>query len=859
MTFTSLPLFAQDASRIVFRWGRVESNADWVLPLCVFAAVALFARQMIRLDTRELNPILGWSLTALRIGAILFLLILYLQPQWRSEQELVRNSRVFLLVDTSSSMGLADVDSGLAGAGSSRAEQVAAGLGQTDFIQTLRGTHDVVVLRFDKDVHRLAELDKLPPPSGDTSDAASDPPGDNRTDHRTDEIQWKTALTPTGSETRLGHALKQLVHEERNSPLSGIVVFSDGGQNAGTPPQAAVEAALEAKVPIFTVGVGSKRQAVNVRVDRFDVPPQAYPGDPYSVSGLIRAQGMAGETVSVELLLSDAEENSDSSDPGAGTPVHREDIILGGDGEAVPVKFELTPSQTGRANLCLRVLAPETDSDPTDNSRQEEIRFVDRKTRVLLFAGGPTREYRFLRTQLFRDASITVDVLLQTGQPGISQEAEQILDQFPSTRKEMYVYDCLVAFDPNWSQLDPGQVDLLDTWIAEQGGGLIAIAGPVHAGEPISGWTRSPEMAKIRALYPVEFQRHQSVFDDGAYVSSEPWPMDFTREGLEAEYIWLADTSTANQQIWNQFDGVYSYQPVSGPKPGATVLANFADPRAAPADRQAVYLAEQFYGSGRVFYLGSGEMWRLRRVDQTHFTRFYLGLIRHVSQGRALRQSSRGTLMVGQDRYVLGSSVPIRARLTNAQLDPLEAPAVELEVIGPNGSVETVTLRPDGNRAGMYAGQLTVIAEGTYRLELPIPRSDERIARHVKVELPDLEREKPELDDALLGRIADDSKGRYYHTLEAALAVDVAEPLVGQLKDRTKTVVRTGSLQQPSLLWLLERWLPGRLSGQDWFYRLTRETWLNKLLDQTLLWWLIVVTCTLLCLEWLIRRLSKLA
>ena len=91
------------------------------------------------------------------------------------------------------------------------------------------------------------------------------------------------------------------------------------------------------------------------------------------------------------------------------------------------------------------------------------------------------REYQFLRNQLYRDRYTTVDVLLQSGKPGMSQEAKKILDDFPSTRPEMFDYDCVVAFDPDWKLLKPGQIELLEKWVGEQGGGLIVVAGPVDA------------------------------------------------------------------------------------------------------------------------------------------------------------------------------------------------------------------------------------------------------------------------------------------------------------------------------------------------------------------------------------------
>ena len=104
------PLWGEGALRTTFEWGRIQSNADWILPLAALAAILLFVRAMYRRDAVELKRPWGWILTVLRTAAFLGLLVLYLQPHWRSEREEVRNSRALLLVDTSLSMGLSDSD-----------------------------------------------------------------------------------------------------------------------------------------------------------------------------------------------------------------------------------------------------------------------------------------------------------------------------------------------------------------------------------------------------------------------------------------------------------------------------------------------------------------------------------------------------------------------------------------------------------------------------------------------------------------------------------------------------------------------------------------------------------------------------
>ena len=63
---------------------------------------------------------------------------------------------------------------------------------------------------------------------------------------------------------------------------------------------------------------------------------------------------------------------------------------------------------------------------------------------MLLFASGPTREYRFLRGLLMRDDNVVAHVLLQSARGPISQGATiKVLKKFPTTAEE--VRHCLLG------------------------------------------------------------------------------------------------------------------------------------------------------------------------------------------------------------------------------------------------------------------------------------------------------------------------------------------------------------------------------------------------------------------------------
>jgi len=123
---------------------------------------------------------------------------------------------------------------------------------------------------------------------------------------------------------------------------------------------------------------------------------------------------------------------------------------------------------------------------------------------------------------------------------------------------------------------------------------------------------------------------------------------------------------------------------------------------------------------------------------------------------------------------------------------------------------------------------LTALVEGTYRLELPVPEGNsEVLSRRIQVRVPDLERENPQRNDALLAELAKQTGGMYYVGADAVLGSRGLPPLVNQLQDRTETTYLAG------------------VTDRDFEY-----DWMRSLL---------FVVAGALCVEWLIRRLLKLA
>lgn len=648
-------------------------------------------------------------------------------------------------------------------------------------------------------------------------------------------VDWSVQLEPRGSETRLGDVLRYLIDKERGGPVAGIAVFTDGASNAGTATSEATSLASDAHIRLFPVGLGGATRPTNVAVVDLESPPRVYPGDRFSLTGYVQAFGLAGQSVTVELLSrveTARTERKETQAPEQTEETRR--VTLGPDGEILPVKFEVAPTEAGRRTYYVRVPAPAGDHDARDNERSATIEVVERKNRVLLMAGGPSREFQFLRNLLFRDRETTVDVLLQSAAQGVSQEAHQLLFEFPRTAVELFEYDAVVAFDPDWLALDATQVSLLEQWVAEKAGGLILITGPVQTPRWIGMGPGDERIGTLRALYPVVFySRGSATLTAGRFASDTVWPLHFSRDGTDAEFLRLDDDPLLSEQAWKSFSGVFGYFAVKDAKPGASVYARFSDPDTAIDGQLPVYLAGQFYGAGRVYYQGSGEMWRLRAIDENYFDRYYTKLIRWVSQGRLLRDSTRGVLLLDKERCLIGDPIAVRAILTDAQHQPLAAQEVTATLVYPDGRRSVFPLRrtADATREGLFLGQFTPLVEGDHRVEVSTPHAgqEEVLTKTVRARIPALETERPQRNDALLKDLAEKTRGAYFVGLPAAL-----EP--------------SGAGEVP---------LAGKLIAQD------QVTYLPGTRDQhferTLMAWLLALIAGVLCLEWLLRRLTKLA
>ncbi|HTU19549.1 MAG TPA: hypothetical protein VMG10_15925 [Gemmataceae bacterium] len=488
--------------------------------------------------------------------------------------------------------------------------------------------------------------------------------------------------------------------------------------------------------------------------------------------------------------------------------------------EVAGKKWEL--SETGEGELRFRVRIPrdpqEAFAAPFHVTEPANLRVVKRPLRVLVFTSAATRDYQFLRSILVREmdkkrAEVSIYMQLPPGvterHGGIVQDvpAQRLLGQFP-TRLEagnkedkLYAldqYDVIVAFDPDWTQLSASQLKMVGRWV-ENGGGLIAVGGPINTLELARPKSHKDKLKPILDLYPVVLSDIRIA--DFDRDTREAWPLDFTGATPDMEFLKLDEGEDAKFLAdWKAFfygkdgekggavvHGFYGYYPVEKAKTTAVVVARFTDPKGKLKDNslQPYLVTTSPSSNRRVVWLGSGEIWRLRSFSVPYHERFWTKLLRYAGSNNMSRVSKRIRLYMGSS-HVANKPIEFEAKFEGKEGEPL-APgpkAPEVKLAPPPGVAETVVpkpfeMKPKPTGEGWFSARFQVRAAGDYTLTVKNPDTGDTLTHRfsVKEANPEMDNTRPDFQTMYeLASAADDVLGRMGDAERQALKRGLQRP-----------------------------------------------------------------------------------
>jgi hypothetical protein len=623
-----------------------------------------------------------------------------------------------------------------------------------------------------------------------------------------------------------GSALSAAVRETGHK-IQAIVIFSDGQSNLGTNDSMrelyARAASANPPIDIITVGVGKYLPPVHVRVGDVQAPQQARPDDKFPVKVPVYGDGLPDREFTVFVDANRVTKDGDKWKvvPGFTRTIMKKGKFKGGEHPYDTVEFDV-----GIRDLA--GLGPKDESQdeklegfwefkarvpriPGEFSAEKEhitkqpayVLIQKRKLRVLLFAGGPSREYQFVRTLLYRevqDKRVELTIFLQTGlEENIDQDVdkERLLTKFPDKIGKTNVkdqrfytlseYDVIIAFDPDWGSLETDQLELIKRWVSgPSAGGLIVVAGPLNTYQLARPGGR--DISALQTILPVKLKDNRLHSVGLGHDSSRPYALHFKDNASQYSFLNLTENDKQPLEGWNDFfwdgpeppagkevapmRGMFNYYPVESIRPGSQVLATFAGPPGARINDgkdEMPFLVTMPYGAGKVFFIGAGEMWRLREKSHDFHQRFWIKLCRYIGSGNLEKLNNYGDIFLSA-RAATGQ-VPVEAQVLGEDLKPLPRdmkPVVHVirhETVdtGKEDYPKTFRLEAKGKDKegpnagewnGFFSGKFKVFAPGRYTLKIQVPGTSEELSRDITIYRPDPESDEPRPDHAHLYYLA---------------------------------------------------------------------------------------------------------
>jgi len=615
-------------------------------------------------------------------------------------------------------------------------------------------------------------------------------------------------LDSSDAVTNIERALRRSVESMGNAPIAGVVVLSDGAFNQGAPVEEVARFARERNLAIHTVGLGDPSPPRNVSVTEIVAPESVVLDDPFAITVSVAADGAVGESLDVTLL------ERNTSDGSAEKAVERKRVAVRAGARIDPILFQRKQEREGRYVYTARVEPLAGESVTEDNARQVAIQVIDAKTRVLIVAGGPSWDYRYLTRLLQRDETVDVSCWLESADLSAVRDGNTVIDHLPTESEELFEYDVVILLDPGGEEIDEAWCRRVDTLVTEYGGGLLYAAARPHTPD----FMRDRRFRAIRDLLPVTLDPEADlVLNQIGHYQTTPSPIVIPEASYAHSVLRLADDPVATKLAWKGVAEVYWHYPVLREKPVATVLMRDGDARMRNSFGGHVLAAVQYVGAGRTAFLGFDSMWRWRRHGERIYNRFWIQLVRYLSEGKLLGGSKRATLLVENERPSLGEVVNVSARLLDARYQPLHRDRIDARV-EVNGDRHPFTLAAQPERPGWYDGRFIPDRVGNYRVSvrLPATATNEPIIaeRDVIVSRPNLEILNPRMNKAGLITLAEQSQGGRYWEVDQAGNIPKEIPDLHEeipVRSRPRTLWDNGTVLAllvglMALEWAIRKW-----------------------------------------------------
>ncbi len=537
--------------------------------------------------------------------------------------------------------------------------------------------------------------------------------------------------------TRIGDSLKHIASEAGTMPLGAVVVLTDGGDNTGGVDRETLSQIRQLHLPVHTIGFGPDHFAKDLEIADANVPARVLANSRVSAQVNFRQHGLEGQKVNLMVR-----EN--------GHPLAKQEITLKPEtDQSETIMFNAGPAGAHSFQVGIDPVAGEQNA--ANNFVVRLVNVTQKKQRVLYFEGEPKWEYKFIRRAMDDDPAIEIVSMVRTTEnktyrQGIGNSKE-LEGGFPDKPEDLFAYDGLIIGSEEATYFSAAQQAAIRDFADRRGGGVMFLAGRFALSD--GGYANTPmaEMMPLRLAPQKSFSRNFAM-------------VTLTDAGKSSPILRLEDTIDANDARWRKMPQVANYAVMGSPKPGAVVLMDVGE----AGKRSTPLLAIENYGHGRTAVLATSGTWRWQMLqdhtDMTHET-FWQQLLRW------LVTETPGQVTLSTPHQILNDDgqVHLRAVVRDKTYQEVPGATVVTNINRPDGTTETLTMKPDPLEPGAYTGDYTADKAGAYVAEVVASNGKDEIGRDAitfRREDGVAENFNAAQNKELLTRLSADTGGNYY-------------------------------------------------------------------------------------------------
>lgn len=662
------------------------------IPLVILACAITFYTY------KRLTGRLRSILLSLRLAAILVILFILFQPSISIIKEKIEKNNIIFLIDNSGSMGILDET------GNDRLSRLKKLFKKKKNFNDMQEKNILSFYSFSNGLKKIS----------------------------IDDID---TLLVNDSNTDISNALTEVNKNIDIKTISGIFILSDGIDKN---PEKTLKLVEELPYPIFTISPGEEKILRDINIKLQNTPEQAFLDKKVTINFVIDSFGFG--TKNIFCVLKED-----------GNEIKKEKFkVLPGKNM---LSLEFTPEKTGPHRYLISI--PVEDSEATAKNNEEEFYLDVKKEKlyVLLLAGAPSLEYKYLHKYLSKEPNIKARFLVSKNKTGdfFKLEENEGKDRFPEKKEELFEYDLIIFNDIERKSIPESAAVWIKEFAGERGGGVLMLGGRnSFQGGGYAG-------SSLEDILPVVFNRIEPLLNKGKFK------FELSNDGKVHPVTQLMPDSIKNAEIWKELPVLEGFNTINRSKKGALVLAVRSE------NKNDIIWAVQSYGRGRTMAIMANDLWRwdflMTGIGKTseYYERFFSRIVSWLTSVKG----DAFDIETDKFAYSLGETANLIALVYQKDLTSFQITGSIKEIRSNNKDI--INFIPYGGTKGLLKAGYKPVASGEFEITAEASGNNNLIGRVVKkifVKKDLSEWQNIRTDDKFIKDISDKSNGKFYKAKE---------------------------------------------------------------------------------------------